>query len=104
MDRLRENSSGVRRRLGRISKRGDVYLRTLLTHGARAVLTRARQLAIQGKPTFQLQAWALALEQRAGHNKATCALANKLARICWAVWTNNRAFNGDHQQQQPLPA
>lgn len=94
----RQNSSGLRRRLGRISKRGDVYLRTLLTHGARAVLSRAKQLAHQGKALTRLQQWALALEQRAGHNKATCALANKLARICWAVWMHQRTFNADHQR------
>lgn len=93
----RENSSGMRRRLGRISKRGDPYLRTLLTHGARAVLSRAKQLAVQGKPLSRLQAWALALEQRTNHNKATCALANKLARICWAVWIHQREFNGNYQ-------
>lgn len=93
----KENSSGLRRRLGRISKRGDAYLRTLLTHGARAVLLRAKQLAQQGKPLTRLQQWALALEQRAGHNKATCALANKLARIGWAVWVHQSAFNANHQ-------
>ena len=74
-----------------------MYLPTLLTHGARAVLSRAKQLANQGKPLNQLQSWALALEQRAGHNKATCALANKIARICWAVWMNGRPFNDNYQ-------
>ena len=93
----KENSSGLRRRLGRISKRGDVYVRTLMTHGARAVLARANQIALQGKPLNHLQHWALSLERRAGHNKATCALANKLARICWAVWMHQRSFNQDHQ-------
>lgn len=93
----KESSSGMRRKLGRISKRGDAYLRTLLTHGARAVLSRAKQLAHQGKPLSQLQTWALSLEQRAGHNKATCALANKLARIAWAVWMHQREFNGNYQ-------
>ncbi len=92
----RQNSSGLRRRLGRISKRGDAYLRTLLTHGARAVLTRAKQHAAQGKPLTRLQHWALALQQRAGHNKATCALANKLARIAWAVWMHQSASDANH--------
>ncbi|WP_435106914.1 IS110 family transposase [Arhodomonas sp. AD133] len=94
----RQSSSGLRRRMGRISKRGDAYLRTLFTHGARAVLTRAKQVASQGKPLSQLQAWALALQQRAGHNKATCALANKLARICWAVWIHQRTYNANYPQ------
>ena len=99
----KESSSGRRRKLGRISKRGDAYLRTLLTHGARAVLSRAKQLAYQGKPLSQLQTWALSLEQRTGHNKATCALANKLARICWAVWMHQREFNGNYQPR-PIAA
>lgn len=93
----KETSSGLRRHLGRISKRGNAYLRTLLTHGARAVLARAKQLACQGKPLTRLQQWALTLEQRAGHNKATCALANKLARIAWAVWMHQSAFDAHHQ-------
>jgi transposase len=77
----REYSSGLRQRLGRISKRGDCYLRMLLVHGARAVLSRARTVSDPDR----LRSWALALGQRAHHNKATVALANKLARIAWAV-------------------
>ena len=84
----KEHSSGNRRQLGRISKRGDGYLRMLLTHGARPVLARAKQLKRQDQPLTPLQQWATQLEQRVGHNKATCAIANKLARICWAVWIN----------------
>jgi transposase len=83
----REHSSGLRRRLGAISKRGDPYLRMLLIHGAPAVLLHAK------KPTAQkdrLRAWALARERARGPNKATVALANKLARIVWAVWRNQR--------------
>jgi transposase len=77
----REYSSGLRQRLGRISKRGDAYLRMLLIHGARSVLSRARSLATPDR----LRSWALALEKRAHHNKAAVALANKIARIAWAV-------------------
>lgn len=77
----REYSSGLRQRLGRISKRGDAYLRMLLVHGARALLSRARTVAAPDR----LRVWALALEKRAHHNKATVALANKIARIAWAV-------------------
>jgi transposase len=84
----REHSSGNQRRLGRISKRGDTYLRTLLTHGARAVL---RAAAIAKSPT-PLHVWALAVQQRRGHNVAAIALANKLARIVWAVWRQERCF------------
>lgn len=54
----KEYSSGHPRRLGRISKRGDVYVRTLLTHGARAVLARAKQMHKAGQSLNRLQAWA----------------------------------------------
>ena len=78
----RERSSGLRRRLGGISKRGDTYLRTLLIHGARAVVRVAK---LKAEPD-QLSAWALEIHQRGGYNKASTAVANKLARIVWAVW------------------
>lgn len=91
----REHSSGERRRLGRISKRGDVYLRTLLIHGARAVLNAAQLAARRGRPLDRLRTWVLATAQRCGYNKATVALANKLARIVWATWTYQRPFDGN---------
>jgi transposase len=81
----KEHSSGASRRLGRISKRGDCYLRMLLTHGARAVLNAARLAQRRDKPLDPLRTWALGIAQRSHINKATCALANKLARICFAV-------------------
>jgi len=84
----RESSSGLRRRLGAISKRGDVYLRTLLIHGARAVL-----LAATRRAPDRLRTWALAKQSARGHNKAATALANKLARIIWAVWKHDRPFH-----------
>ena len=86
----RENSSGLRRHLGRISKRGDVYLRTLMIHGARAVLNAAKRST--AREPDRLRAWALDLDGRVGHNKAAVALANKLARIAWAVATRNDVF------------
>ncbi len=85
----RESSSGLRRRLGAISKRGDVYLRTLLIHGARSVLNAAAR----AKTHDRLRAWALAKQAARGHNKAATALANKLARIIWAVWKHDRPFH-----------
>ena len=84
----RERSSGLRRRLGAISKRGDGYLRMLLTHGARAVLVSAHNM----KQPDRLRAWALKLEHSRGHNKATIALANKIARIAWAVWKKEVSY------------
>ena len=77
----REYSSGLRQHLGRISKRGDSYLRMLLIHGARSVLSRAGTTPVPDR----LRTWALALQERAHRNKATVALANKIARIAWAV-------------------
>ena len=87
----REHSSGLRRHLGGISKRGDVYLRCLLTHGARAVLVAARRQRAEAHPT-RLHQWAVAIQQRRGHNKATIAVANKLGRIVWAVWHKDVPF------------
>ena len=89
----REHSSGERRRLGRISKQGDPYLRTLLIHGARAVLIAARSAQRRGSSLDRLRAWALEIQERRGHNKAAVALANKLARIVWATWRFERDFN-----------
>ena len=88
----RECSSGERRRLGRISKQGDPYLRTLLIHGARAVLLAARSAQRRGSSLDRLRTWALDVQQRRGHNKAAVALANKLARIVWATWRFERDF------------
>lgn len=84
----RESSSGHRRRLGRITKRGDPYLRTLLIHGARSVLHHAKRC----QAPHRLQAWALERERARGHNKAAVAVANKLARIVWAVAVREEAY------------
>ena len=88
----REHSSGDRRFLGGISKRGDRYLRTLLTHGARAVLRAAVIARRMGRPLDRLKAWALEVQSRTNHNKAACAVANKLARIAWAVWLKQEKY------------
>ncbi len=89
----REYSSGAHRRLGGISKRGDVYLRCLLTHGARAVLRAAHRRTNAHEPLTRLHQWALTVQARRGHNKATIAVANKLGRIVWAVWTRDVQFD-----------
>ncbi len=88
----REHSSGEHRHLGRISKRGNRYVRTLLTHGARSVLRAASVARRAGRQVDRLRTWALALQARSNHNKATCALANKLARIAWAVWLKHERY------------
>jgi transposase len=88
----KEHSSGSTRHLGRISKRGDRYLRMLLTHGARSVLRAATVAQRCGRPLDPLRQWGLSMQRRSNHNKATCALANKLARICFATLRDNEPY------------
>jgi transposase len=88
----KEHSSGSTRHLGRISKRGDRYIRMLLTHGARSVLRAATVAAQAGRTSDGLRGWALAVQARSNHNKATCALANKLARICYATLRDGEPY------------
>ncbi len=82
----REYSSGGRVRRGRISKRGDVYLRTLLIHGARVVY---RYL---GERSDRKSLWLRQLAERRGVNKAIVALAAKHARILWALLAKGGAY------------
>ncbi|MCH2222171.1 MAG: IS110 family transposase [Aquabacterium sp.] len=89
----REYSSGSSRYLGRISKKGDRYLRMLLTHGARSVLRAAKVAECAGKDVCGIRRWALDVQGRSNHNKATCALANKLARICYATLRDHAPFD-----------
>jgi len=77
----RQRSSGGKARHGRITKRGDVYLRTLLIHGARALMRH-----LDGRQDRKSQ-WVLALKARRGFNKAAVALAAKHARMLWALLT-----------------
>lgn len=95
----REFSSGEHRYLGRISKRGDRYIRMLLTHGARSILRSATVARRAGKQIDRLKTWALSVQARTNHNKAACALANKMARIAWAVWVKHEKYRGE-----PVPA
>ena len=88
----REHSSGQRRHLGAINKQGDRYLRCLLTHGARAVLLAASRQRTAPLPLSRLHQWAMTVRDRRGHNKATIAVANKLGRIVWAVWTKDVSY------------
>jgi len=94
----KEYSSGNTRQLGRISKRGDRYLRMLLTHGARSVLRAAAAARTKGRDVDGIRRWALELQGRSNHNKATCALANKLARVCYATLRDKQRFD----EKQPL--
>ena len=96
----RESSTGARRYLGRISKRGDVHLRCLLAHGARAVLRVALQLAERAPDRLtRLQQWAVSIATHRGRHKAVIAVANKLARIVWAVWSHDVDFDARLQRR-----
>lgn len=96
----REHSSGNQRRLGRITKRGDVYLRTLLIHGARSMLVAATAARKKGASLDRTQQWALDLADRPGHNKAAVALANKTARRLWAAEHHGSRFDPNHQSSR----
>jgi transposase len=92
-----QHSSGGKTVLRGIPRRADAYLRTLLIHGARAVLSRARQ-----RPAFE-HSWLGQLLGRSNMNVAAVALANKNARRCWALLAHGRAFD-PHYGQQPAGA
>jgi transposase len=82
----RQHSSGGREQLLGISKRGDRYLRSLLVHGARSVVRQAA-----GKQD-RLSRWVNRIRAERGYNKAVVALANKLARIGWAVLAHHTTY------------
>jgi transposase len=75
----RQYSSGGKTRLAGISKRGNSYLRCVLMHGARSVVSRARM------KTDAMSVWIRQLVARVGMNKACVAVANKMARVAWAL-------------------
>ena len=82
----RQNSSGGKERLLGISKRGDVYLRTLLIHGARSALRTAKN------KEDRLSRWVSRIAATRHHNVAAVALANKTARIAWAMMKNGTDY------------
>ena len=82
----RQHSTGGKARLLGISKRGNIYLRRMFIHGARAMLLRVKY------DTGRLGEWARQLELRVPRNKAVVAVANKLARIAWAVLASGNEY------------
>ena len=82
----RQHSSGGKSVLLGITRRGDRYLRSLLVHGARSVVIAARH------KEDRLSVWINRLRETRGINKATVALANKLARIGWAVLSSGTEY------------
>lgn len=89
----RQFSSGGKSRLGSITKRGDAYIRTLLIQGARSVLNHA--LRASPERATRLQQWATQLHGRAGYHKALAAIANKNARVLWALLAKEETYNPD---------
>jgi transposase len=84
----RQYSTGGKSILGRISKRGSRYLRTLFIQAANVILMRP-----QTWERFSFGAWLKAAQPRLHRNKLATALANKLARIAWSVLRHNTAFD-----------
>jgi len=82
----RQHATGGKPRLLGMSKRGDVYLRKLLVHGARATLRWI------GLKTDRRSTWLRGLIERRGKNKAAVALANKNARIVWVLLTTDQVY------------
>jgi transposase len=82
----RQYSTGGKPRLGGIGKRGNSYLRQLLIHGARSCLLHLQ------RSQHRMGAWLSQLEARVHHNVAVVALANKLARIAWAVLVRGESY------------
>jgi transposase len=92
----RRSGTGGRVKLLGISKRGDPYLRTLLIHGARTVLTQ------QSRPDRTLDPWLEELLRRRPKNVAIVALANKMARTMWALLAHGRTFD-QNWGRLPIP-
>ena len=87
----RQNSTGGKSKLGRISKRGDPYIRQLMVHGARSVLK------VSHRHDDKYNLWATSLRDSKGYNKAAVALANRNARIAWVILSKQKeTFNPQH--------
>ena len=86
----RQHSSGGKDRLLGISKRGNVHIRTLLVHGARSVIANA------SKKEDRLSRWVTGIAQRRHPNVAAVALANKTARMAWAMLRNETDYDPDY--------
>jgi transposase len=94
----RQHSSGGKAQLGRITRRGDSYLRSLLIQGAKSVVLSAH------KRSDPISRWAQALRERSGWQVAAVALANKNARILWAVMTRGERYDARHISVKPTGA
>lgn len=93
----RQFSSGGKTKLGAITRRGDAYLRTLLVQGARSTLQQA--LRCRSEKANRLQQWIVQLHTRAGYHKTLVAIANKNARMLWALLAKEESYNPDAWQR-----
>jgi transposase len=93
----KQHSSGGKDRLGAITKRGNAYLRGLLTQGARSTV----QVALRRPPEqrSRLEQWIVALHDRVGYRKALVAVANKHARIIWAILDKREDYDPNAWQR-----
>jgi transposase len=91
----KQYSTGGKAKLAGISKRGNHYLRKILIHGARAVVLRSK------RDRIAMGQWMTALEARAPRNVLIVAMANKLARIAWAVLSSGQDYRA---VQEPVAA
>lgn len=98
----KQSSSGGKDRLGKITKRGDTYLRGLLTQGARSSLNAA--LARAPDKRSRLEHWIVALRQRVGYHKSLVAIANKHARICWAMLAHEESYHPNRSYRHATTA
>ena len=93
----RQNSSGGKQNLQGISKRGDTYLRTLMIHGARSVVRVAgNKPVLSTAEGAEPESWLRKIMGRRNKNVAAVALANKNARIVWALLAHDRMFRPDY--------
>lgn len=95
-----QHSSGGHARLGEISCRGDVYLRTLLIQGARSSLQRAKAVATEKATPEQL--WIRTLDGRMPFGKVIVAIANKHARQIWAMLTHAVDYDPHARLNHPM--
>ncbi len=91
----RQNSSGGKAKLGGITKRGDMYVRTLLIQAAKSAVMSAH------KRDDPISRWVHKLKEKSGWQKAVVALANKNARIVWAVMVKGKCFDARHVSVMP---
>jgi transposase len=96
----RQMSSGGKSKLGRTTRRGDTYLRSLLVQGAKSTL----QVALRQSPdkASRLQQWIAQIYLRVGYHKTLVAIANKHARMMWAVLAKDESYNAFSWQRNDV--